>query len=89
MIYTINDIEEGDSVVLIYDKDKILQVTWVSDTQDHFQAMDWTDREIWTRLNSDDIHKLIKAHLPLKSKHHESTNELKYKSRRVPARMGR
>jgi len=85
LIYTINDIEEGDWVVLVYDRDTKVQVTWVSPQgQDQFQAMDWDNREIWTNLNSDDIIQIKRN--PQKNQH-ESTHQFKSKSPQDTARV--
>lgn len=58
MVYTINDISEGDWITTIYEKQSPVQVIDVDYDQDLFTAMDWVNRVRWDQLKADDVHRI-------------------------------
>jgi hypothetical protein len=61
MIYTIADIEKGMWVITVYDRDTPLQVTMVDYDNDQFEAIDRTGNELWEKLSSYDLVKVLKG----------------------------
>ena len=60
MIHTIADISKGVWVITVYDRDTPLQVTMVDYDSDYFEAIDRDGNELWEKLSSYDLVKILK-----------------------------
>lgn len=79
MIFTIADIDKGDWVTTVYDRETPFLVTAVIEGRDEFEAHDTENNEIWKRLSSNDILKVqkkVKTVNNFKLNNHGNQNQL-------------